>query len=379
MNLKLLSAPREFEGHSGTQALDGVIALEMLERDSVDVLISDIFMPHMDGYRLCHEVRKNTRLQNLPIIIYTATYTSTGDEVLALSVGADKYLRKPASIEAIVASLHDVCATGRPAPRTEMRMEVDVLKEYSDRLVTKLEDKNRELAKANSDLKQSNEQLQQFAYVASHDLQSPLRSISGFVQLLQSTYATSLDDQGNEWIRRTVQSTQQMQALIRDVLAFSSVDSQAKPHAPTSLGEVVLEAVSLLESAIRESEGRVSSDDLPTVMGDRAALVQLMQNLIGNGLKYHGKEPPHVHVSARPSENQWVISVRDNGIGIDPKHYERIFEIFRRLHNQEEYPGTGIGLAVCRRVVQRHGGSIWVESQPGQGSTFNFSLRKEMS
>jgi PAS domain S-box-containing protein len=258
-----------------------------------------------------------------------------------------------------------------------------ISKDLSDeiRMTETLKDRNRELLLAKERLEQTNEalvrsnaELKQFAYIASHDLQTPLRNICGFVQLLHANYAGALDEQANDWIGRTVQCTQQMHTLIQDVLAYSRVDSQALPLQPTPFREVFNDAVALLEAPIQEADGQVTCDELPTVAGDRAQLAQLMQNLIGNALKYHGSEPPRVHVSARPGESEWIFSVRDNGIGITAKHHERIFEIFRRLHNQQEYPGTGIGLAICRRVVHRHGGRIWVESEAGRGSTFYFTI-----
>ena len=231
-----------------------------------------------------------------------------------------------------------------------------------------------ELAGANQVLERSNIELKQFAYIASHDLQSPLRSISGFVQLLNMEYGSKLDELATDWIRRTVQAVEQMQTLVRDLLAYSSVDSRSRPFVQTSFVDVFNDVLALLESSIHDSTGQVTRGDLPTVMGDRSQLVQLMQNLIGNGLKYHGDKPPHVHVSAERNGNEWTLSVRDNGIGIDTKHYDRIFEIFKRLHDQKEYPGTGIGLAVCRRVVERHNGRIWLESEPGHGSVFHFTI-----
>jgi PAS domain S-box-containing protein len=231
-----------------------------------------------------------------------------------------------------------------------------------------------ELARANRVLERSNIELQQFAYIASHDLQSPLRSISGFVQLLKMEYEGKLGEQAADWIRRTVQSIDHMQTLIRDLLAYSRVDSRSRPFVQISFLDVFSDVIDLLESSIRDAGAQVTSGELPVVMGDRSQLVQLMQNLIGNGLKYHGDKSPHVHVSAKRNGNEWTFSVQDNGIGIDPKYYERIFEIFKRLHDQKEYPGTGIGLAVCRRVVNRHGGTIWVESEPGHGSTFHFTI-----
>jgi PAS domain S-box-containing protein len=250
------------------------------------------------------------------------------------------------------------------------------LQKARDELELRVKERTLELAASNQILERSNIELQQFAYVASHDLQSPLRSISGFVQVLRMEYDEKLDDQGRDYIRRTVQAIAKMQTLIRDLLAYSRVDSRSRPFEPVPLVDVFHGSVLLLESSIRDAGGQVTCDELPVVLGDGSQLTQLMQNLIGNGLKYHGTDPPHVHVSAEHGTkgNEWIVSVRDNGIGVDPKYFGRIFEIFKRLHDQKEYPGTGIGLAVCRRVVERHGGAIWVESEAGHGSNFRFSI-----
>jgi len=260
----------------------------------------------------------------------------------------------------------------------ELETQTVELQRARDELEARVSERTEQLAGANQILERSNIELQQFAYIASHDLQSPLRSISGFVQLLKLEYEGKFDEQADEWIRRTVQAIAQMQTMIRDVLAYSRVDSRSRPFAPTPFLDVFNDAMALLKSSIDDAGGQVICSVLPVVMGDRSQLVQLMQNLIGNGLKYHGDKPPHVHVSAEHNGNEWIFSVRDNGIGIDPKYSERIFEIFKRLHDQREYPGTGIGLAVCRRVVTRHGGRIWLESEPGPGSVFRFTLPEGM-
>ncbi len=237
-----------------------------------------------------------------------------------------------------------------------------------------VQQRTKQLAVANQVLEQSNVELKQFAYIASHDLQSPLRSISGFVQLLKLEYEGKLDEQAQDWIRRTVEAVGQMQTLIRDVLSYSRVEAHSPTLTQIPFLDIVNGALALLESSIHDSGGQVTWGPLPDVMGDRSQLVQLLQNLIGNGLTYRSSEPPHIHLSAQRGEKEWIFSVRDNGIGIDPKYYEQIFEIFKRLHDQKDYPGTGIGLAVCRRVANRHGGRIWVESEPGHGSTFHFTI-----
>lgn len=231
-----------------------------------------------------------------------------------------------------------------------------------------------ELERANRALEQSNMELQQFAYVASHDLQSPLRSIAGFVQLLERRCGSQLDDQARDWIRRAVDGAQRMNTLIRDLLEYARVDSRARPFVNVDLAEVVTDALTLLDASIVDAGAVVECGPLPTVRGDRAQLVQLMQNLIGNAVKYHGERPPRISISARSTAEGCAVSVRDNGIGIPAEAREKVFEVFRRLHSASEYPGTGIGLAVCRRVVHRHEGTISVEAAPDGGCIFTFTL-----
>lgn len=233
-----------------------------------------------------------------------------------------------------------------------------------------------ELKAANEALTRSNLDLQRFAYIASHDLQTPLRSIASFVDLLRSQYGDTLDAQGKDWLLRAGQSAEHLQMLIRDLLEYSRVDTESRPFAMVSMREAFDRASSLLDVEIRESSATITVADLPEVSGDRSQLVQLLLNLVGNAIKYRGTEAPRVHLSARSRDTDWLFEVRDNGIGIAPKYHQQVFEIFKRLHDQKQYPGTGIGLAICRRVVDRHGGKIWVESTAGEGSTFFFTLAK---
>jgi PAS domain S-box-containing protein len=272
---------------------------------------------------------------------------------------------------------------GRRKDGSELRIEVNVspvetreglfvLAAIAD--VTERTRQTEALRKANDALERSNIELQRFAYLASHDLQTPMRTVASFVELLGSTYGDKLDAQARDWIQRTIRATHHLQAMVRDVLEYSRVDSQARPFEPVELRQVYDHALLLLEAAIREAAGEVSCGELPLVMGDRAQLVQLMVNLMGNALKYRSADPPRIRVSAERKDTEWQVAVSDNGIGIPLRYHERIFEIFERLHDERDRPGTGIGLAVCRRVVHRHGGRIWVESEPGKGSTFHFTI-----
>jgi light-regulated signal transduction histidine kinase (bacteriophytochrome) len=233
-----------------------------------------------------------------------------------------------------------------------------------------------QLKRTMADLERSNKELEQFAYVASHDLQEPLRMISSYTQLLAQRYEGQLDEKSKKYVTYTVDGAIRMQALINDLLAYSRVGTRGKPLEPTDSHAVLGEAIRNLAATIQENRAIISNDDLPTVRADASQLVLVFQNLLSNAIKFRGGDLPRVHVSAEDRPGEWVFSVRDNGIGIEPQHANRVFVIFQRLHTREEYPGTGIGLAVCKRIVERHGGNIWFESEPGKGATFLFTLPK---
>ncbi|MFO0754715.1 MAG: ATP-binding protein [Thermodesulfovibrionales bacterium] len=225
------------------------------------------------------------------------------------------------------------------------------------------------------DLEHSNKELEQFAYVASHDLQEPLRMVGSYVQLLERKYKGCLDEQADKYIAYAVEGAVRMQKLIEGLLAYSRIGTRGADFRPVDMNEVFDNAVSNLSVVLRESGGSARRDALPTVQGDELQLLQLLQNLIGNAIKFRKPDmPPAVHVAAGREGEEWVFSVSDNGIGIKPEHFERIFRIFQRLHTRREYPGTGIGLALCKLIVERHHGRIWVESSPGEGASFHFSI-----
>ncbi|MCC9077165.1 PAS domain S-box protein [Litorilinea aerophila] len=230
------------------------------------------------------------------------------------------------------------------------------------------------LQRQTEELRRSNADLAQFAYVASHDLQEPLRMVTSYLQLLERRYKDKLDEDAREFIAYTVDGATRMKRLINDLLAYSRVGTRGREFAATDCNQALQQAMANLAVAIEENQAQIIAEPLPTVWADQAQLVQLFQNLINNAIKFRKEEPPRIHVWATRQPNGWRIAVQDNGIGIDPAYHERIFVIFQRLHAKTEYPGTGIGLALCKRIVERHGGRIWVESEPGQGTTFFFEL-----
>lgn len=230
------------------------------------------------------------------------------------------------------------------------------------------------LAQQAEELARSNQNLEQFAYVASHDLQEPLRMVAGYTQLLARRYKGKLDRDADEFIAYAVDGATRMQELINGLLAYSRVSAQGQPFGPSDCSSLFDQALGNLRASLGESGAVVTRDTLPMVSGDPLQLAQLFQNLVGNAIKFHGEAPPRVHASAERRGEEWLFSIRDNGIGIDPRDADRIFAIFQRLHGRTDYPGTGIGLAVCKRIVDRHGGRIWVESEQGKGATFYFTL-----
>lgn len=245
-----------------------------------------------------------------------------------------------------------------------------------------------ELKQTMAELDRSNKELEQFAYMLSHDLKQPLTSVVNLIELLKLRYWDRLDDRANTFITSALNEAGRMQRMIDDILALSRMGTRGNPFEPTDCEDVLARTLVHLEMRIKESGAVITHDPLPTVMADEAQLVRLFQNLLSNAIKFRGKEPPRIHISAKSIsdsafciphsaiEKGWVFSVSDNGIGIEAQFKERIFVIFQRLHTKEEYPGTGIGLAICKKIVEHHNGRIWVESEPGKGTTFYFTIVK---
>jgi PAS domain S-box-containing protein len=258
---------------------------------------------------------------------------------------------------------------------TTERQQAEVsLKQLNEELETRVQERTAELKEANVSLLHSNRELEQFAYVASHDLQEPLRAVNSYAQLIARKYQGNLDAKADKYIGYIMEGAVRMQQLINDLLEFSRVGTRGKELEPTDCEKVLGQVLNNLKVAIAESNAVVTHDPLPRVIGDETQLLQLFQNLLSNAIKFHRSEPPQVHVKAQQQDNEWLFSISDNGIGMEPEYFERIFMIFQRLHSRSEYPGTGIGLAICKKIVERHGGHMWVDSTPGVGTTFYFTF-----
>ena len=306
--------------------------------------------------------------------------------------------RIDATIKVVTATLSVLTATmlwpliprvlALPSPRqmaeVNRRLEAEIesrrkaeeaLRAANTDLERRVAERTQELQLTNDQLARSNRELEQFAYVASHDLQEPLRMVSAYGQLLERRYAERLDGDAREFLGFMTDGARRLQGMIDDLLVLSRA-SRGPELAPASLDAALERATGNLTLVLEESGANLSREPLPQVMGDENQLTRLFQNLLSNAVKFRGEAAPEIRVAATDRGHEWLVSVSDNGIGIDPKYSERIFAAFQRLHGQAEYPGSGIGLTLCKRIVDRHGGKIWVESAPGQGATFYFSLRK---
>lgn len=236
-----------------------------------------------------------------------------------------------------------------------------------------------ELKRSADELKRSNAELEQFAYVASHDLQEPLRMVTSYSELLEKRYGDRLDEDAHDFIHYAVDGARRMQHLINDLLQYSRLGTKAKPFEETDAKLLAEAAIKNLEQLISEQKAEVRVDGLPRLKGDPTQITQLFQNLIQNAIKFRGENPPKVDIAAKEHPEFWEFIVHDNGIGIDPKYQDRIFMIFQRLHNREVYPGSGIGLALCKKIVERHAGEIWMDSEPGAGTDFHFTIAKHLN
>lgn len=335
----------ERAGYQVLSASSGENALAIAHASPIDVVILDINLPDISGFEVSRRLRAETTTSSIPILQITASSLTVESHVRALEMGADTYLVEPVDPGVLVATV-----------KALLRMRAA----------------EERMRRANTELQRSNAELQEFAWVASHDLKEPLRTITAYSQLLARRFSGQLGTDGDDYINFIVAATRRMGSLIEDLLAWSQVGSQVE-RVEVDMEAALARVTSTLHEAIRASEATIEHGPLPVVRGWPDQIEQLLQNLVSNSIKYRRLDTPvRISITADRERSGWCFSVQDNGMGFEPRYAEQIFGLFKRL--DVNYPGTGIGLAIARKIVERHGGRIWATSTPGVGSTFSFTI-----
>lgn len=358
-------------------ANDGEEAYNILENNlDIEIILTDINMPEMDGLTLLSKIRKLNPLYR--VVVITA-YGDMKNIREAMNLGAYDFIIKPINLKDLRNTVRKTVEELYWTKESFLAIAKNtVLQASNRRLYEEIQRRKKietELAATLEKLKTSNNDLQQFAYSASHDLQEPLRMINSYIQLIQQRYKDKLDSDANEFIHFIVDGAHRMQNLIYGLLEFSRVGIKGKIFEEIDLTEVVVDAIKNLSTNIQNTSTQIDYKKLPTVVGDKSQLISLFQNVIGNGIKFQKDgNTPLIKIHAKKQDNIWQIAISDNGLGIAEDYLEKIFVVFQRLHTHTEYTGTGIGLAICKRIVERHKGQIWVESKLSKGSVFYFTL-----
>ena len=415
-NRKVLRLNLQAEGHTTVEAVDGVEALEKLERQPMDAIVSDVLMPRMDGFRLCHEVRRSKELRHLPFIVYSSTYVSPADEKLAREFGADEFIKRPGGIQEILAALQTKSsgAISESTVSGGIAGELGVMRQYSQLLVRRLEEQNidlestrerllasnreltsrteeleltkQELCRANdalearvrqrtAELEAANKELDAFSYSVSHDLRAPLRAVDGFADLLMEHGAGALDATGQRYLEQIRQAAKRMGELVDALLNLARLSWTELVRRPVDLSALAAELLQTLQLAQPERKVEVSIAPELHTEGDGALLQVALENLLGNAWKYTARrDPARIEFGVQTQDGRTEFFVRDNGAGFDMAYADKLFGVFQRLHAKQEFPGIGVGLATVRRIIERHGGSIRAEAAPERGATFYFGL-----
>jgi signal transduction histidine kinase len=393
-NRKLLRIRLEGEGIGTFEAVDGVDAIEKLSEQEPDAVISDILMPHMDGYMLCQRVRKSDKYADIPFIFYTSTFTSSGDEKLALDCGADRYIKKPAPLSVIMDALRELAGPQGPRARQiEMPGELFVMREYNEALVRKLEERNAKLEAAReqilrdneelerrveertAELIQANQELEAFSHSIAHDLRSPLMAIDGFSEILIRECEGRVTPDAMEHLNYIARATRRMHELTHDLLQLSRASRAEICRGTVDMSALVRGIFQDLREVAPERKVSAYVTAGLTVNADLALLRIALENLLGNAWKFTSKSPSaEIEVGVTTEDSSRVYFVRDNGAGFDMAYAGKLFGAFQRLHSAADFPGTGIGLTTVQRIIRRHGGSIRAEAVPSRGAAFYFDL-----
>jgi two-component system, sensor histidine kinase and response regulator len=367
-NLLALEAVLEPLGHPMVRAESGEEALRRLLAEDFAVIVLDVQMPGMDGFETAEQIKQRERTRDIPIIFLTAMSRDAEHRMQGFGVGAVDYIFKPVEPDLLRAKV---------SVFVELFQKNRLLDEQRAALAAELRERQRaerRLALKSEELERSNADLEQFAYIASHDLQEPLRVMAGYLELLDERSGPELDDTGRQWIAKATRMAERMSALLSDLLAFARAGAGSREALPVDLDEAVGIAVDNLGTVIRETGAEIKADHvLGTVRAAPSEMVQILQNLIANAVKYRGTADPVVRVTAESHDGMVQVAVSDNGRGVPDEHLERVFGMFERVDGGP-YPGTGLGLAVCRRLVERGGGRVWMEPNKGSGVTVRFTV-----
>ena len=376
-NLKVLYTYLKNAGFEVLVAEDGKSGIEAVEHSIPELILLDVMMPDMDGFEVCRRLKSDRATRGIPIIFLTALSEAV-NKVMGFEVGGVDYITQPIENEEVVARVKTHLSMQRM--RLALQQQNENLKreiERRQKVETRLQLSNNSLeetvADRTAELTSSNQDLEQFAYIASHDLRQPLRKIRMCTEYLLEDYAHCFDEQAESYMEYITKSVDRMYLLIDDLLTYSRIGKQEETYVSIDLDNVVKDCLEDLSLIVEEKQATINCDNLPTIEGNLSEMRQLFQNLIGNALKFCNR-PPIVNISAVPQGESCLFKVEDNGIGIEPQYTNKIFQMFQRLHTSSEYEGTGIGLAICQKIVTRYGGEIWVESELEKGSVFCFTI-----
>lgn len=345
----------------------GEDGLRVLLNNEVAVILLDVKMPVLDGFETAKLIRERTKTSAVPIIFITAYNSGEYNISKGYSLGAVDYLFFPFNEEFLLA-------------KVKVFLELFFLRKKEQLQSEELARINDDLIKTNEKLQQSNKDLEQFAYVASHDLQEPLRMVTLYTQFLDKAYHDKLDQDARDYIQFAVDGAKRMQMLINDLLGYSRISSKAKKFKMADTSVILHKTIDNLQQMIEENEAVITNDNLPAIRCEESHILRLFQNLISNAIKFRKDTVvPQIHISCTQENDDYLFAVKDNGIGIAAEYFDRIFVIFQRIEVQTKYPGTGIGLSICKRIVEWHGGKIWLESREHEGSTFFFTISNKVA
>ncbi|MGQ0828096.1 MAG: sensor histidine kinase [Bacteroidota bacterium] len=362
-NLLSLEVILENEDYAFIKANSGREALKiLLKEQDFALILMDVQMPMLNGFETAELIRQSEKLKHIPIIFLTANNNAPDNIFKGYKAGAVDYMLKPLVSEIL---------------KAKVSIFADLYKKTQELVVQgeELRIANRELKQHSKELTRINEELEKFAYVASHDLQEPLRTITSYIQLLQIKYKDKLDDEANDFMGFVVDASARMRNIIVDLLEYSRISRNEEAFEAVDCNQVLEDVLENLNDSIKKNRAIVRYDRLPVIRANRMQMVQLFQNLVGNAIKFKRNISPEIKISSKKKGEDFLFAVEDNGIGINQQYADKIFQIFQRLHTMKEYPGTGIGLAICKKIVQRHEGKIWMESELQKGSTFYFTIK----